>query len=63
MKDSKDAKKKDKRVAARRDSEGGGERRSLSGALFPGEEITQKDIGLEQDRRKDARRSGKDRRK
>ena len=50
------------RALVRRDSEGRGDRRSLSMELSPGEVITYKDVGLEQERRKDARRSGKERR-
>ena len=62
MTDSKDSKDWIKRAGIRRDVEGRGDRRNLSMELFPGEEITHKDVGLEQDRRKDARRAGKDRR-
>ncbi len=62
MTDSKDGRKRVKRAGVRRDSEGRGDRRNLSRELFPGERITHRDVGLEQERRKDARRSGKDRR-
>ncbi len=50
------------RRLVRRDSKGHGDRRSLSRELFPGDEITHRNVGLEQERRKDARRSGEDRR-
>ena len=50
------------RRLVRRDSKGRGDRRSLSSELSPGEVITYKDVGLEQERRKDARRSGIERR-
>ncbi len=62
MTDSKDGKKRIKRAGVRRDSEGRGDRRNLSKELFPDKEITYKDVGLKQERRKDNRRSGKDRR-
>jgi len=38
------------RALVRRDSKGLGDRRSLSRELFPGEEITHRDVGLEQER-------------
>ena len=62
MTDSKDGIKKPKRGGDRRGSKDRGDRRGLSGELFPGEEITHKEVGLEKDRRKDARRTGKKRR-
>ena len=62
MTDSKDGKEWVKRAGVRRDSEGRGDRRNLSKELFPDKEITYKDVGLKQERRKDNRRSGKDRR-
>ncbi len=62
MADSKDDTKKVERAGLRRDREGHGDRRSLSKKLFLGEEITHKEVGLKQDRRKVARRTGKDRR-
>jgi hypothetical protein len=60
MTNSKDDKEMVKRAGHRRDHEGNGDRRTLSKKLFLGEEIAHKDVGLEQDRRKDARRTGKD---
>ena len=63
MTNIKDSKEIVKRAGPRRDREGNGDRRTLSKKLFLGEEITHKEVGLEQDRRHDdARRSGKDRR-
>ncbi len=62
MTDSKSDKEWVKRAGVRRDSEGRGDRRNLSKELFPDKEITHKDVGLKQERRKDNRRSGKDRR-
>ena len=50
------------RALVRRDSEGRGDRRSLSRELFLSEEITHRDVGLEQERRREARRSGEDQR-
>ena len=52
----------ERRLGVRRDSEGHGDRRGLAEELFPGEEITQKDVGLEKDRRNYDRRSEKERR-
>ena len=62
MTDSKDGKDWVKRAGVRRDSEGRGDRRGLSSELFPGEEITYMDVGLKQERRTDARRTGNERR-
>ena len=61
MTDSKDGTNKVKRAGSRRDSEGRGDRRTLSMKFLMGDEEP-KDFGSEGNRRKDDRRTSKDRR-